>query len=545
MKRLRIVSLLSVALFILFASSHIVADVVLFSLKMMSTPSGGQATQNGHDAGANPFGGNIVHDDELGFRIAEKSQSSSGDFRVYANRKYGLKKDKDVFRVLCVGNSTTCGVVGDDNSYPAILQEILDIALVDCPLRVEVINAGVLAYNSWHTRLRAAGELDALSPDLCIVMDGNNDVITAAAIDDIEAAIRKKAMLTRQVPAVPLSMPQFSPAGWSTLVSLCDQWKTFRAIRIALDSLFTPDAMEKKMQAFGYQENIEDFVQGRRSKGIEVLLVNYGWITGTTAFDFTELQRLPFLFETGLFVFGRSYVRGANERLARTLNVPLVDLQPWVDNLKGRSRSYYRLFTDELHYTEFMNFISARAIGARILEMEILKARLGGCKPLPQDDVDRALDYRQNWGEYWAGYGYVKSQSTIDALTISSANMTTPGNEPCVSETQWCANVLIDEGKPAEITQLVHVGEAPETLVYYPRIFSNKGRVDVELLGKDGWMRVSEVFRSGPTHEWSSQQDQYSLNLPRNLQGAQVLRFKLFGAAQLYSRGGRFFFTHE
>ena len=102
--------------------------------------------------------------------------------RGFRGRDWEDEKPAGVFRVACLGDSTTFGwSVGEDETYPAQLQRLLD---AECgPGRFEVLNLGVTGYTSLQGRelmLRHAAEWE---PDFVVFAFGPNDRLPALNSD--------------------------------------------------------------------------------------------------------------------------------------------------------------------------------------------------------------------------------------------------------------------------------------------------------------------------------------------------------------------------
>ncbi len=78
-----------------------------------------------------------------------------------------------VFRIVCVGGSTTEGGDTNETSYPNLLERRLNLFFGT--RRIEVINCGITGIDSLKERLRAADYL-ALDPDLIVYYNGVNDL---------------------------------------------------------------------------------------------------------------------------------------------------------------------------------------------------------------------------------------------------------------------------------------------------------------------------------------------------------------------------------
>jgi len=133
----------------------------------------------------------MISDPILGWRIKPDS-SKEADGVVFANNSYGFrgneineKKGKDVFRIICFGDSSTYGVfVTYEDIYSEKLEEKLDNHFRN--IRFEVINAGILGYSTFQILALFEERIKALKPDLIIVSAGINDaaIISEEQLED-------------------------------------------------------------------------------------------------------------------------------------------------------------------------------------------------------------------------------------------------------------------------------------------------------------------------------------------------------------------------
>lgn len=105
-------------------------------------------------------------------------------------------------RILAFGDSLTAGVgSGRDNAYPAVLQRMTSI---------EVINAGVSGETSAEGRQRLPAVLDEYQPDLVILCHGGNDFLrrqdTSATKANLAAMI--ELMQSRGIQVVLIGVPE-------------------------------------------------------------------------------------------------------------------------------------------------------------------------------------------------------------------------------------------------------------------------------------------------------------------------------------------------
>ncbi len=107
-------------------------------------------------------------------------------------------KDKDVFVVVCLGESTTA--LGDEFSYPAQLEGILNEKSKS--RRIKIVNKGIPAINMGYLAAHLEENLNKYKPDLVITMLGVNDedniysyqyVEEAERADDLASADQKKS----------------------------------------------------------------------------------------------------------------------------------------------------------------------------------------------------------------------------------------------------------------------------------------------------------------------------------------------------------------
>ena len=85
------------------------------------------------------------------------------------------KRDRDTFRIVALGGSTTAGMYENELTYPRILERMLNRSSTG-KRKIEVINAGVWGYTSCQVAKRYKKEIIDLKPDLLLLMSGGNDI---------------------------------------------------------------------------------------------------------------------------------------------------------------------------------------------------------------------------------------------------------------------------------------------------------------------------------------------------------------------------------
>jgi lysophospholipase L1-like esterase len=110
------------------------------------------------------------------------------------------KKDPNIFRIICLGDSWTFGYNLDRNeSYPRLLQVLLEQAFSNA--HFEVINLGVIGYTSYQgaNLIRRALELE---PDLMIIGFAMNDPGMLQYVEYVEATKNNHNPLAKTIQRV-------------------------------------------------------------------------------------------------------------------------------------------------------------------------------------------------------------------------------------------------------------------------------------------------------------------------------------------------------
>ncbi|MBU1905630.1 MAG: SGNH/GDSL hydrolase family protein, partial [Candidatus Omnitrophica bacterium] len=96
----------------------------------------------------------------------------------FRSREISLNKPKDIFRIICIGESTTFGLGASSNvhTYPALLEGKLNSRINNPKLKIEVINAGIPSYDSSQCYILLGLEMMALDPDLIVIYTGWNEM---------------------------------------------------------------------------------------------------------------------------------------------------------------------------------------------------------------------------------------------------------------------------------------------------------------------------------------------------------------------------------
>ncbi len=312
-----------------------------------------------------------IKDDLLGYRLIEGKKIGEYSFNSLGFRggEFFPTKPTGTIRIICIGGSTTIGsnAGGDNFTYPHILEELLRKTYPKAK-NIEVINAGVFGYHSWHSLLRVEKEFDRYDPDFYIFMDGLNDVMAAYAIDkktlehlgNGSGSPILSQLVNKKQESFVHRMSTFMRG--SALYSVMEQMgKGFQGW---LESLNFSLKMREKMKLFGYQKNVEQTFSLLHAKDKEIILLNYPWIVDGAMTDEKSSSTLPYKIDPSLlklYDFGRSYTQRVNAEIAAKLSAPYIDMQPIFDK-QAKEWGLKRLYSDNLHFTRYGNYLLAKAV---------------------------------------------------------------------------------------------------------------------------------------------------------------------------------------
>ena len=252
-----------------------------------------------------------------------------------------MPKPSGVYRIVCMGGSTTQGSSGD-GGYPAVLQRLLQERFPD--KKIEVLNAGCFFYTTQHCIIYYLTYIQDLEPDLIIMFEAQNDLVTSC------------------------TMPPFASSPFR---------RDYGHFYGALARLRYPESFEKLLSAFFYadllapalkptpftdfksrhsfQRNLETFIKISQGTGVALILANQAHcFSAVDAADTTEAHANIVKFMLALPVDEKHYAEEKSwyngmelfNRIARQtaekFNVPFVDQAA---AFKGKQQ----LFRDDVH----------------------------------------------------------------------------------------------------------------------------------------------------------------------------------------------------
>ncbi len=247
------------------------------------------------------------------------------------------EKPDDVYRIVCVGGSTTfcTGATDDLKAYPAQLERILN-RKAESDLRFEVINAGCSGYTTAESLVNFALRLVDLEPDARVIYHAPND----ARVAQCEGFVSDYTHFRRSWVSRGESGLERSLLGRSRVVQRLTGDESGPVQRLQ-DYVFVEDfgqlhvpASERLVEGglAAYERNLRSLVALARSHDVEVVLQTFAFCAERES----EEQN-----------FG-AMVQAMNVRLgelAEELQVPLFRAAKL---LEGRCE----LYTDWMHYND-------------------------------------------------------------------------------------------------------------------------------------------------------------------------------------------------
>lgn len=525
----------------LFALLEVGAGWVLSRLEGGERPTRIFNAANGRDAGFV-----VQYDPKLGYRLV-RHDTGPGRFEDSAGKSVSVAKEPGVYRILCLGGSTTYGVGADKtNSFPAQLQDLLTRVYGGCDVRFEVLNLGVMGYHSWHSRIRFKTELAALHPDLVIAMDAVNDLAASTLADDSSAFTREKDKLLSLANAGKqgsfLERANRYLDGHVSLYALLKRVAARVAGTGKTEGASDTTAFRRRIELFGYRDNMKALAAMVRQDGADFVLVDYPWLAmDTVAANAPKVVRDA---STPLYRFGKTYFPEVNAAVARETGARVVNPQPAFDAAIGADVSRAgRYYFDEIHLTKLGDQLLSSRIAAALPSVPSFARAVAGCVSAdPAAALANAVkldDPRVHFKNGWPRPG-----ETAVPLAIAATDNVGIGES---AEYPGHAVVrVLDPSRPGTFTLRAHVAFAPTPMphtqyatFWYPRVSCPEDAIAVSIAGKG-------IFALSGTKpcRFTGVADRFGLTLPAlPVDGAVTVR--LSGQAQIWLTHGDMIFTGD
>lgn len=119
---------------------------------------------------------NIKFDDDPSIFRFFHTNFDTNSYGFRKNEPYNIEKPSDIYRIICMGASTTFGHAASSTSatYPAFLKTALHDAYPDA--KFEVLNMGIPGFNALQQLILLEAELLNYDPDMIIIYCGWCDI---------------------------------------------------------------------------------------------------------------------------------------------------------------------------------------------------------------------------------------------------------------------------------------------------------------------------------------------------------------------------------
>ena len=290
---------------------------------------------------------NIEYDMTLGWKLKPYAEGKLDytnhlyklNFMGLRGKDFDIEKKDGVYRIICLGGSSTFGVGLDEtDTYPYKLENLLsrDTGY----RRFEIINAGVLAYNLTQINIFLAEKLLKYRPDMIIVISCINNIFPSDYSRYYVSGKKKR-------------ISQF-------LNYFLHKSMTYRLIEVGIlklryenklpKNIFTNIAISSRVEDYGY--NIKSLNEICQQNGIELLLCTQPCLEEGIG----EVLYGEFILFTQKLL-----------RVAKSLDIIIIDLN---DKFPYRDRKKY--FNDS-KLDPHQHFIHPNGMGNEIIAEEIDK----------------------------------------------------------------------------------------------------------------------------------------------------------------------------
>jgi lysophospholipase L1-like esterase len=274
-----------------------------------------------------------------------------------------IPKPSGVYRIVCMGGSTTQG--NGDGGYPARLLKLLQERFPG--ESIEVLNAGCFFYTTQHCIIYYLAYLQDLKPDLCIMFEASNDLVTSFTMPPFASSPYRQdyghfyGALARL--RYPVSFEKFLSSFFYADL---------------LTPVVTPMFFAEFKSQHAYRRNLETLITMCRVNGVSLILANQAHRFSSTNNTYTsdaDVNILKFMqallidekhyadeksWYTGMEAFNRIARQTANK-----FSIPFVDQAA---AFKGKRE----LFRDYVHLTPEGTALQARLFFNEIVQRKVL-----------------------------------------------------------------------------------------------------------------------------------------------------------------------------
>ncbi|MBN1385153.1 MAG: SGNH/GDSL hydrolase family protein [Elusimicrobia bacterium] len=292
----------------------------------------------------------FVREDALlmwGLKPEYKDENVVINFNGLRGRKYKKTKDKDVFRVLCLGDSNTFGWdVKESETYNAMLERRLNRELKYPNTRFEVINAGVPGYTSAQALFFYKYRGIKYNPDIVTMFIGTNDTNKRFRLSDRE-------IMEFEVPVI-FKIIQNRFLLRSAVYKVLREW----FLSILKKQQPQKDALVQRVSLADFKENILELNRLCKKKKAVLILIppilcrEAGWPSEKVK-------------EVGLY-------RRELETISKTYGIPMIRLR---ELMEGSRDSTFQYFLDAGHPNTIGHYLIMERLFNCIISNKLIESK--------------------------------------------------------------------------------------------------------------------------------------------------------------------------
>jgi hypothetical protein len=399
-----------------------------------------------------------------------------------------------------------------------------------------------MGYHSWHSRVLLVRELLAFNPDYVSIMQGPNDLLSAALISSQDQFNKE----TNDIVNATESPPGLFARGLSQLESYATHTvASYRILKKGFDILFHLDgaelSIEEKLEIFGYSGNVEKIIDAGASSKFRTLVLNYPWVVKHES----EARRLNGKTSGAmapLYEKGREFFNRKNKELFLK-GALLVDALHVFDQAIEQSKGYLidRLYHDEVHLTKHGNSMISREIINSLLSDPSFRSKICEFDPRSLDSIMTLYHPHLFFSNGWPDDKHFPQNFSIDRY-INVLNR--PDGPP-----GWVVGEVIDKAMPGYIV-LRQAGDlffkpmdsnGIYNSFFYPRVASYQDSVRVTDADGNTLFQLSGTYLKS---SWTGVSEKFGLNVPAPPQG-MTLVVEISGNAQLWHSDKGVLFTND
>lgn len=313
------------------------------------------------------------------------------------SQKCKIPKPPNVYRILCLGGSTTAGTVLRGTGalvspgqriegYPRLLAQRLKEQYRNEKIQIEVMNAGMAWYTTQHSIIQYLFFLEQTDPDLVILFHGINDLIASFVLPPYSSS--------------PYRADYGHFYGALANVRYPKTFEKFLSQFFYYD-LFHPDEKPISFSDFkshkSFRRNLETIIAITKYQGKRLILSNQAHCfigQNETDVDFLAFPR-SFLVGDGLYADEKSWHQGMeffnriSEKTASAFEIPFVDQA-------SACRGKKELFIDCVHMNRKGVSSIANLFFNKILELKLIEERIELLSQATDTDGDGYPDSHDN-----------------------------------------------------------------------------------------------------------------------------------------------------